>query len=634
MNTPSNNGRSDYTAASKPAGSDPDTGSGYPADEAYYPAPLKATDLGLVQLRRAIIERRWLILGCIAVGLAIALAISLLQTQLYRAKVLMELNPPQVEILDNGPISSGRAQQAFLETQYGLLESEALATRVARELNLASDSKFANQEASREQRLQQASSRLRAGLTVEPERGSQLVTLFFTSDDPQQASQIANAYAENFIESGFERNFGATSVARELLEEQLASTKAELEDSERQLNIYAQELGIVTSQTTGSDGQTVDGGSLEDQSLVALNDALTTARIARIDAEQAYRKAQASGPTTEVVRDTADLRRERERLQAEFQQKSAIFRPDYPEMIELQRRIAQLDSSIANETEALTGGGLNSLRSAFQAAQSAEAELENRVNSLKGEVLSQRGQSIEANILQREVDTNRALYDALLQQYKEIGVAGDVGKSPISVVDQARPPSSPFRPNIPLNLLGGLFAGLVIGLLLAIAFELIFDTVKLPGDVRQRMGLRLLGVIPESSEDVEATEALEDPKSNISEAYASARTALQFLRDGGGPQIVFITSTRPAEGKSTTAFGLARSYARIGKKTLLIDADMRRPTFQGRSGRDGGLMRLLTSEDSLAQHVEQSGVTDLSLVVAGRGQGNAAELLASARLRV
>lgn len=624
-----NNGRRDFTSASAPNG-----GGSYPEDS-YYPARLGPSDLGLDQIRRAIVERRWLILACIALGVAIATAITLMMTPLYRASVLLELNPPEVEILDGSGAAiqqGGRNQLVFLETQYGLLESEALAQRVARQLNLASDPEFANQEASRENRLADATQKLRNGLTVVPETGSQLVRVYFTSDNPEKSARIVNAFAENFIKTNLERGVDASSFAREFLEEQLSTVQAELEASERALNAYAQQLGVVNSRSTGEDGQMVEGGSLEDASLVSLNAALANARVARITAEQRYRQAQQAGPNNAVVAGTSALRQERAKLQADYEQKLELFRPDYPEMQELQRRIAGLDRAIAAETQQLSGGDLNTLRAAYRSAQDAENQLEAQVNSLKGEVLAQRNDSIQSNILQREVDTNRALYDTLLQQYKEIGVTGGIGKSPVSLVDQARPPKNPFRPNIPLNLLAGLILGLIVGILLAIAFELVFDTVKLPDDVRQRLGLRLLGVVPQADEDEETIDALEDPKSSVSEAYASARTALQFIRDGGTPQVIALTSTRPAEGKSTSAYGLARSFSRIGKRTLLIDADMRRPTFESTGDKQAGLMRLLTSEDALSAHTQTSGHANLTLLPAGRGQGNAAELLASNRL--
>jgi len=629
MNDDNETGRNDFTA--RPATAE----TGYSAaDESYYPTKLAASDLGFHQIRRAIIERRWLILACMAIGLAVAVAVTMLMTPLFRAGVLLEINSPEVEILasDGRSSRSGRNQAVFLETQYGLLESKTLAQRVARELNLASNPKFANQEAPREVRLRQASGRLQAGLSVVPEKGSQLVRVYFTSPDPAEAAKIVNSFGENFIQTNLERGYDASSFARKFLEDQLASVKAELEASERAMNNYAQQSGVVTTRTISDSGKTVESASLEDATLSALNTALTDARIARVTAEQQYRQSQSAGPGATVIAGTAGLRQQRSELQTEYDQRLALFRADYPEMLEMKGRIDALSKAIADEAAQLVGGDLNTLRANFLSAQKAEEALEARVNSLKASVLSQRNQSIESSILSREVDTNRALYDALLQRYKEIGVTGGIGKSPVSLVDRARPPVNPFSPNTPLNLLAGLLLGTIIGLLLAVAFELIFDTVKLPDDVRQRMGMRLLGIIPETDEDTETIDSLEDAKSSVSEAYASVRTALQFIKDAGNPQTIFLTSTRPGEGKSTSSYGLARSFARIGKRTLLIDADMRRPTFYSEGVEDGGLMQLLSSDAQLADYVQPSGSANLSLLAAGKGNNNAAELLASARL--
>ena len=197
-------------------------------------------------------------------------------------------------------------------------------------------------------------------------------------------------------------------------------------------------------------------------------------------------------------------------------------------------------------------------------------------------MLNLRGRSIQYTILQREVDTNRSLYDALLQRYKEIGVAGGVGVAPVSIVDRADTPSMPFKPNLLLQpAVSDSILGLIAGVGGAIGLEFWSDTIKTREDVRKKLGLACLGVGPE---DVRAktdfVEELKNPRSIVAEAYSAIVAALRFSTDKGTPKVMFVTSTRPGEGKSSTALALAQNFARRDKKVLLIDSDLRKPAFK------------------------------------------------------
>ena len=586
-------------------------------------------DLNLQTIWRIIYEWRWLILGATAVGLAAAIAVTLLTTPQFKSTAVLEINPPAVEIMEG---SKGQPvvpnDREFLATQYGLLESRSLAQRVAQEMNLASNEQFVPGEADRATKLKSATGILMSNFVVQPVPQSRLIKISYASPDPQLAARITNSFADNFINSNLERRYEASSYARSFLERQIANVKRDLERSERQFVAYAQSQGIINLE--GGEGG--EGGSLQAASLSALNSALAEAQTKRIAAEQAYRQASA-GSRSEVTQGTAQLRQQRAGMEAEYNEKLSRFRPEYPDMVALRARIDALTEQINAEAGQVSGSRATTLGAEYHAALAAERALQGRVDQLKDAVLNLRGRSIQYNILQREVDTNRSLYDALLQRYKEIGVAGGIGKNLVSVVDRAEAPGGPFKPNLMLNLMIGFALGLFAGVAAALALEFINDTIKTPDDVREKLGLASLGVIPKKLTQESVSEELKDQSSAVSEAYFSLRTSLQFTTDNGAPKTLLITSTRAAEGKSSTTLALAQNFARLGNNVLLIDADLRKPAFVTGADPTEGLSKLLTNHEALAGHVLRTEHDNLWLLPCGPLPPNPAELLASPRLK-
>jgi capsular exopolysaccharide synthesis family protein len=612
-----------------------------PQEWAPRPVPTGGSELNFATIWRIVSEWRWLILGAVAVGLAGAIVATFLTTPLYRATATLEMNPPTVEIMDptkgGGQMRMGGDERSFLATQYGLLSSQALAQRVAQDLNLASNKDFVSQKLDRNLRVKIAGAAVAGNFTVKPVEGSRLVRISYSSPSPTLAAQITNAYADDFINSNLERRFAATAYARNFLERQIAKTKAELENSERQLVAYAQSrqiinLGAGASSDQSKSGSSSDASSLQGAELVQLNNALAAAQTRRVQAEQAYRN-QAHVQTTEVTQSTAALRNQIGELESQYQEKLSTFRPEYPAMVQLRARIDALQAQAKREQNMVSGSHAATLLAEYQAAAAAERALQGRVNQLKAAVLGVRGDNIQYNILQREVDTNRALYDALLQRYKEIGVGAGVGTNTVSIVDRADPPGGPYKPNLMLNLLVGLALGLVAGLGAALALEFLNDTIKTPEDVREKLQLPSLGVIPRKKGNDALAEELKDQTSPISEAYYSLRTSLQFTTETGAPKTLLITSTRAAEGKSSTTLALAQNFARLGHKVLLIDGDLRKPAFVTGSDPDEGLSKLLTNSDPLTKHVLKTQFENLSLLPCGPLPPNPAELLASSRLK-
>ena len=593
----------------------------------------EGSGLDLAALLRIVSHWRWLILGAIGLGILGAVIVTLLTTPTYRSWVTLEVNPPTVEIMDEQSrdrSSTGVNSWDYIATQVGLLSSRSIAERAAQDLNLANNQQYVGTEGDATQRLKQATDRIANGLDVEVPEEGQLIRYSFVAESPQLSAVIANQIADSFINSNLQRRYEASAYARNFLEKQIAKTRTDLERSERQLVAYAQAQGIINTGSGEAGSTPTDANSIQGESLVALNRALAEATARRVAAEGAYRSANLAG-ALDATQNTQALRESRASLEAEYQEKRTLMKPDHPDMLSLRSRIGELDKQIAREGSVAAGGRASSLLAEFRGAAAAESALQGRVAALKGSVLNLRGRSIQYNILQREVDTNRSLYDALLQRYKEVGVAGGIGTSPVSIVDRAEVPGSPYRPNLLFNLLLGFGIGLAAGLAAAIVLEFLYDTIKTRDDVRQKLGLACLGAIPKTSGQESFIEELKDPSSIVSEAYSAVVTSLRFSTEEGLPKAIVVTSTRSGEGKSSTALAVAQNFARRGASVLLIDSDLRKPAFKAASDKVG-LTRLLTGDNEAARsHIVPTQFADLWLMPSGPLPPNPADLLSTGR---
>lgn len=586
-------------------------------------------DLNFATLWRIAKQWRWLIIGATVLGVAIAIIVSLLMTPIFKSVATLEVNPPSVEVIEDSSVAPAvQNDRAYLATQFGLLESRSLAQRVAQDLNLASNEGFVSQEGDRSERESAAIGKLMENLEVEEMDESRLIRIAYFDEDPTLATRIVNGFGEAFISVSLERRYEASAYARDFLENQIGKVRRDLEKSEQQLITYAQQQGIISSE---EGDEPSDSANLQRTALQSLNETLAETTAQRIRAEKAYREALRSPTSRDQQESTASLRSQRAAIAAEYEDKSRIFKDDYPEMVQLRGRLDALDRAISAASGSARTVRTGELEEQYRSTLAAEQGLQDRVNALKSEVLNLRGSSIQYNILQRDVDTNRSLYDALLQRYKEVGVAGGIGNSQVSIVDRGEVPSSPSQPNLLLNLAIGLLGGMLLGLGGAMGLELLSDTVKTPDDIRDRLGLAFLGGIPASGSGQPITD-LDDQSSPVSEAYFSAATTLQYASGQGIPPTLLLSSTRPAEGKSTTTWALATQFAKLGKSVLLIDGDMRKPTFVTGHEKEDGLSTLLTSRETLADHRIKTEVPGLDILPCGPTPPNPAELLSSPRL--
>jgi polysaccharide biosynthesis transport protein len=461
------------------------------------------------------------------------------------------------------------------------------------------------------------------GLSIHPIGNSRLVRIAYASPDRQVAQRIANATAEAFIQANLDRRYESSSYARDFLEERLEALKLKLEESEEQLVRYAQEQQIVLVD---------ERESLVRSNLAGVRSALAEASRNRLRAQQLWEQAQNTEglglPEIMDRRTIESLRERRAALAAEYDDKLKTFKPAYPDMQRLTSQMDELDHQIAVEVALLK----QSIKARYEAALTHEQSLVGELELLKQQLLDFEERNIRYRIMKREADTNRTLYEGLLQRYKEIGVAGGVGTNNISIVDRAQQPGAPVKPDLSRNLLLALGAGLFLGAVAAIGLEFFDDSLKLAEEVET--GLPVLGIIPLAQSAEASREAADQPRSGLAEAFRSLRTALQFSTEAGAPASLVVTSSRPGEGKSTVALALARNFAEMGLKVLLVDADLRDPSLHRELGiaNEAGLTNYLAGTSRPPELFQATAMETLTFLPTGPLPPNPAELLAGPKM--
>lgn len=593
----------------------------------------------------------------------LALLFTLMQTPLYRASVTLEINTDDKRVLDYDVEANGAQRPSdskdFYQTQYELLQSRNLADRVISKLKLEPRLKgeelvkpfYADSLSEIKSWLSQlipsntsaktatdigerpVSDLLLENVTVSPIKNSRIVTVHYDDADPAMAATIANSLADNYINMNLERRADSTTYARKFLEEQLVQTKSKLEESENKLVQYAKDKSIYN---------TDDKQNLVGQKLQELSAALTEAEKDRIAAESQYKQSMGSKSQDRVQSSMViqQLKASKAKLQTDYQDKLKIYKPDYPLMQQLQSQINELDSQINSESSLERSTAQTTLKSDYMAAKQKEDQLKAEVDKYKAELLTTQDKSIGYNTLQREVETNRQLYEGLLQRVKEVSVAGLANTNNVSIVDPAIVPFAVFKPNLRLNLALGAVLGLFLGTVAAFLLEFLDDRIKSTDDLERVLPVPILGIAPsmgKGSRQKQQNYALltvEKPTSAVAEAFRSLRTNLMFATRAGAPRVLNITSTDASEGKSSTSINLATAFAQAGKSVLLIDADLRKPSLHKHFKLDNskGLTHYLVGQETLKGITQTSFIPEVYVITSGPLSPNPVELLSSERL--
>lgn len=614
----------------------------------------------LVEYLEILRRRKWTIASVLAASIMAALVLTLLTRPTYTATTQVQVSREQNNVTDVRGVESentGRDLE-FYQTQYELLEARSLAQRVVRNLRLARNENFWNGHGVDIEALDEAAasaaadaangptegaidpravSDLRERLAIEtllkhiainPIRGSSLIDVTYSSYDPALSAQIANAWVNEFIAQSIARKFDSTAEARSFLEGRLDELRGRVEYSERALVDFATARNIVTVTADNMASGTAQIGerTLAAENLQGLNQQLIAATGQRVEAE-ALARSNGSAQTNSTL---ARMREQRAIAAAEHAQLMAQFEPGYPRALALRSQVAELDRAIAAEEARITRGASEAL----QAAKRREADLQAKVDGLAGQVLAQRRDAIQYNIYQREADTNRQLYDSLLQRYKEIGVAG-VSASNIVIIDKAEPAQRPSSPNLLLNLALAMVLGTIGAAGLVFVLEQSTEGLTDPSKLQDALGIPLLGSVPQVADHEDPTELVADPKAEIAESYIAISSSLAFTTKHGVPRSFMLVSSQPAEGKSLSSLALALVLGRMGKRVLLIDADLRNPSAHSymHTHRKFGLSNYLAGDDKV-QDLIQTLQPNVHLMASGPTVPSAAELFSSDRLRM
>ena len=502
------------------------------------------------------------------------------------------------------PVADSSSANALsdIQTQMKILQSENLVERVLDKLNISSSSAL-NPETgnmlawrrilnlpekpvvSRNKLIEIASQNLKVSVAGQ----TRIIGVTFQSTDPNLASGFANALAIEFIDQNMQARWQINQRTSTWLARQLNDLRVKLQRSDDALLSYARQKGLI---------YTGDKQNVSEEKLRQLQAEVSRSQADRFLKESRFEIARTAAPDTlpDVLNDSnlralhtnlTDLRRQEAQL-------ATTFKPDYSKAKRIRAEIASLESALENERTAIVSRIAND----FQEAQHRERLLSAAYDSQVRLVTRDSEKSIQYNILKREVDTDRQIYEAMLQRVKEAGIASAMRASNIRVIDQARTPEQPYSPNLPLNCAVGMLCSVMFGVAIVVTRSRSDRSLQEPGEAGWLLGLPELGVIPSTGRSYtngkrstvtlfpketqsERIVKWENVPPVVADSFRAVLASIIFSREKDRRSVLVITSAGPNEGKTTTATNLAVALAKIDQKVLLIDGDIRNPCVHG-----------------------------------------------------
>ncbi len=644
---------------------------GRPGGPQFYPN-LPSQESALGESVRILLKRKWVIVACLVTIFSVVAIASLKMQPVYEAGGTIEINKPDASLnfQNSATFSLDYYDPTELDTELKILQSDLLATQVIRELNLDRQPEFAGQapapSASLDltpDSLQSDPSRISAmvggfkgNLRVALSPNTRIIEVHYRSPDPQMAANVVNTLMQTYVENNFKARFESTMQASDWLSKQLVDLQMKVETSQEKLVRYQKEHEIL-----GTD----EKQNIIMEKLDELNKQLTAAESERMDKESLYRLIESGDPdaiassaggiedggggsqSASQLMDT--LRTKQAELKIQTADLNTQFGPSYPKLTQLNNQLKEIDIQIQAEMKKIA----SKVRGQYTTALQREGMLHDALEKQKQEANKLNESAINYNLLKRDAETYRTLYEGILQRLKEASVSAGLKSNNFRIVDSARPPMGPIEPNVPRNLMFAIILGLASGVGLAFLLEGLDSTVRTTEQAQMISGLASLGMIPLGSKSAregpnpkrlviasskEAVELVTQvrPQSQMAESYRALRTSLLLSNLGAPPKVIMVTSALPQEGKTTTSINTAVVLAQKGVRVLLIDADLRRPSIHKTLGMGphSGLSNVLTGSTTLEKAITSSKVLpNLFVLPAGTPPPNPAELLASSNMR-
>jgi succinoglycan biosynthesis transport protein ExoP len=618
------------------------------------------TNVSLADYWRILLKRKWVIVVTAVVIFTLVTIYTLHTTPIYEAVGRISIGRPNsgfLQMKGEAPVQDDD-YTVSVETQVRILQSDSLALAVIKKLGLdrsgaSSVAKPVAANAIDSMRNDNAQTSalinsFKGGMRIITVPNTRVMEIHYSSPDPKLAATIVNAVIDTYIERNIRSKFESTTQAADWLSKQLADLQVQVEVSQEKLVNYQKEHGIL-----GGDEKT----NLITNKLNELNIELSAAEADRIHKQAMYQYASSGNADKTGTDEKAilfnKLREEEISLKNQIAQASVQFGPSYPKLLELKNRLEQAQKDLQAETLK----NVVRMQNDYLAALQREKMLRVAFEAQKQEANQLNQSAIEYNLLKREADANRQLYEGLLQNLKEAGISAGLTSTNVQIVDSARTPTFPSQPNVPRNLEVGLLFGIIAGIVLALTNEALDNSVVTPEHVEFYSGLPALGLIPlkstmrmagangntkkrrllpsRSGSERDANMDLityAHPKSELAEAYRALRTSILLGSAGAPPKLILITSPLPQEGKTTTAVNSAVSLAQQGRNVLLVDADLRRPSVHVAFGLKprAGLSDVLAGRNKLEEALVASPqVPNLTIMPAGAVPPHPAELLSS-----
>jgi len=603
-------------------------------------------------------KHQWMILTFLLTVVTVVTIASFKMKPVYVASARVEVdreNPNALPFQDSNSIDMYMDLENYIETQIEILRSETLAMKTIRSMDLARYPEFGGNpneiiDAGANQKEPPILGAFLGRLIVKRVPNSRLLEVQFEGENPELAAQVVNAHLQNYVEENFKSRYDATTQASNFLSSELEELRIKMEKSEDTQVAYERQNQIWMVDAN----QNTTTQKLEDLSK-SLTDAQTELSKREATFELAHSPNADSLDAIQGNTEIQDLLKKKSDLEQKYTEMLNQTGPNYPAVQDLAAQIKDIDAQIEERKKAV----IEQVDSDFHESQTRTALLERDLNHQEALANNLAQKLVQYNILKHDAESNKELYDGLLQKLKEAGISAGLRTSNIRIVDPALVPSVPTRPQKTRNITLAFLVGLVGGIGLAFFREYLDNTVKSPDDIQVLTGLPSLTVVPAfangnghhqlarvsrhigigGKRDESRVEviSMQHPKSVVSEAFRALRTALLLSQADRPPQVILMTSALPQEGKTTAASNLAITLAQLGDRTLLLDADLRKPGIRRAlnlpTGRELGLSSYLAGVSPLHEViVPHESIENLDAIPTGPIPPNPADLLSSRRM--